>query len=129
MRLTVTTVSFLPRFNRSLIPLLSGLFLLNGCDTPLDIGVDVTPLGTLSQEQVGNEVTVEGVVGDRAPLLDGGAYVLQDETGTIWVISEEGVPEAGDSLRVQGTLEQREIVINQRDYGELYLQEQQRTPQ
>ena len=129
MRLTVTTVSFLPRFNRSLIPLLSGLFLLSGCDTPLDIGVDVTPLGTLSQEQVGNEVTVEGVVGDRAPLLDGGAYVLQDETGTIWVISEEGVPEAGDSLRVQGTLEQREIVINQRDYGELYLQEQQRTPQ
>ncbi len=129
MRLTVTTVSFLPRFNRSLIPLLSGLFLLSGCDTPLDIGVDVTPLGTLSQEQLGNEVTVEGVVGDRAPLLDGGAYLLQDESGEIWVISEEEVPEAGQSLRVQGTLEQREIVINQQDYGELYLQEQQRTPQ
>ena len=129
MRLTVTTVSFLPRFNRALIPLLSGLVLLTGCETPLDFGGDVTPLGTLSQEQLGNEVTVEGVVGDRAPLLDGGAYLLQDESGEIWVISEEEVPEAGQSLRVQGTLEQREIVINQQDYGELYLQEQQRTPQ
>jgi hypothetical protein len=74
-------------------------------------------------------VTVEGVVGDRAPLLDGGAYLLQDETGNIWVISDDGVPEAGESLRVQGTLEQREILINQQDYGERYLQEQQRTPQ
>lgn len=129
MRLTVTTVSFLPRFNRSLIPLLSGLFLLSGCEPPLDLGVDLTPLGTLSQERVGDEVTVKGVVGDRAPLLDGGAYLLQDETGNIWVVSEDEVPEAGQSLRVQGTLERREILINQQDYGELYLQEQQRTPQ
>ncbi|MCC5898472.1 MAG: hypothetical protein JJU32_11235 [Phormidium sp. BM_Day4_Bin.17] len=127
--MTVTTVSFLPRFNRPLIPLLSGFVLLAGCGTPLDLGVEPTPLGTLSQERVGNEVTVEGVVGDRAPLLDGGAYLLQDETGNIWVVSEDEVPEAGQSLRVQGTLERREILINQQDYGELYLQEQQRTPQ
>ncbi|MFP4651645.1 MAG: hypothetical protein ACLFM4_04355 [Phormidium sp.] len=129
MRLTVTTVSFLPRFNRSLIPLLSGLFLLSGCGTPLDLGVTVTPIERLSEEALGTEVTVEGLVGDRAPLLDAGAYLLQDETGEIWVISDDGVPEAGESLRVQGTLEQREILINQQDYGERYLQEQQRTPQ
>ena len=129
MRLTVTTVSFLPRFNRPLIPLLSGLLLLSSCGTPLDLGVSVTPLERLSEESLGSEVTVEGVVGDRAPLLDGGAYLLQDETGNIWVISDDGVPEAGESLRVQGTLEQREILINQQDYGERYLQEQQRTPQ
>jgi hypothetical protein len=78
---------------------------------------------------LGSEVTVEGVVGDRAPLLDAGAYLLQDETGEIWVISDDGLPEAGESLQVQGTLEQREILINQQDYGERYLQEQQRTPQ
>jgi len=129
VRLTVTTVSFLPRFNRPLIPLLSGLLLLSSCGTPLDLGVSVTPLERLSEESLGSEVTVEGVVGDRAPLLDGGAYLLQDETGNIWVISDDGVPEAGESLRVQGTLEQREILINQQDYGERYLQEQQRTPQ
>mgnify|MGYP005845566451 CR=1 FL=1 len=128
MRLTVTTVSFLPRFNRSLIPLLSGLFLLSGCEPPLDLGVDLTPIERLSEEALGSEMTVEGVVGDRAPLLDAGAYLLQDETGEIWVISDDGVPEAGESLRVQGTLEQREILINQQDYGERYLQEQQRIP-
>lgn len=104
------------------------MFLLSSCGTPLDLSVSVTPIERLSEEALGSEVTVEGVVGDRAPLLDAGAYLLQDETGEIWVISNDGLPEAGESLQVQGTLEQREILINQQDYGERYLQEQQRTP-
>lgn len=48
------------------------------------------------------EVGLEGDVVESLSLLGHGAYKLDDGTGTIWVISNRGVPRRGARVAVKG---------------------------
>jgi hypothetical protein len=50
------------------------------------------------------EVTLSGRVVDSMSLGDRGAYRLEDRTGTLWVISDHGVPRTGARVTVKGTI-------------------------
>jgi hypothetical protein len=50
------------------------------------------------------EVTVKGSVTDSFSVVDRGAYRIDDRTGTLWVVSSQGVPRKGARVSVKGTV-------------------------
>ena len=97
-------------------------FGLTGCD-PL---MEVTPIAQLSaqSDRLGQSVLVEGVVRDRAPFLKNAAYQLEDESGEIWVLTNNPLPESGQAVTIEAKIKVKSIVLNNQDYQEVYLQEE-----
>lgn len=88
-----------------------------------------TPLAEVKRQQSHqDEIYVEGIVRDRVPLLKRGAYQLQDETGTIWVITQQSLPESGQAVTIQAKIKSKSIVLHKQLSQEVYLQEVQRLP-
>ena len=50
------------------------------------------------------EVTLSGEVRDSFSLLDRGLYRIEDRTGSMWVVSDHGVPRSGARVTVTGTI-------------------------
>lgn len=88
-----------------------------------------TPIENLSQQNQNTTVYVRGTVGDRAPFLGTGAYQLQDETGKVWVLTDDILPQTGEEVTIKGQLEYQSIPVRQYELGELYLLELQKFPQ
>lgn len=88
-------------------------------------GLNVTKIGTIQQNQNATAtVYLQGRVINRAPLLSNGAYKLEDATGTIWVLTNQSLPNIGDEVTIEGQLKFQSIPIGGQDLGELYVQEQ-----
>lgn len=49
-------------------------------------------------------VTVTGNVVESFSVLDRGAYHIQDQSGSLWVVSDRGVPRVGARVKVTGTI-------------------------
>jgi len=86
-------------------PLLVSLacsLLLTGC-------ASITPIGDLlnnSSRYDGKTVRVAGEVHESAGILGGGAYQLNDGTGTLTVVSEQASPpRTGARIGVKGTFQ------------------------
>jgi len=105
--------------SRKLLPFLPILSIVSGCG----VGVNVTPISELTNTRENTEVILHGTAIDLVPFLDSGAYQLQDETGTVWVVSPTDLPTSGESLQITGILVDRSIPINGVDYGEIYIEE------
>lgn len=73
-------------------------------------------------------VQLQGTVGDRAPLLQGQVYELQDETGKIWVLSPRANLQTGTPVLIQGRVRYEAIEIEDQNLGEVYIEEQQQFP-
>ncbi len=97
-------------------------FGLTGCN-PL---MEVTPIAQLSaqSDRLGQSVLVEGVVRDRAPFLKNAAYQLQDESGEIWVLTNNPLPDSGQAVTIKATIKAKSIVISNQKVQEVYLQEE-----
>lgn len=50
------------------------------------------------------EVTVSGDVVDSLSLGGRGAYRVEDSTGSLWVVTERGVPRRGARVKATGTI-------------------------
>ena len=50
------------------------------------------------------QVTLKGRVVDSYSVLDRGAYLLEDRTGRLWVVSGSGTPRKGAAVSVKGTV-------------------------
>ncbi|MEM6836753.1 MAG: hypothetical protein AAF609_07835 [Cyanobacteria bacterium P01_C01_bin.120] len=82
---------------------------------------------SLSAEQSSDTVQIAGTVIRQAPLLNGSLYQVQDDTGTIWVMSEASSPEPSAIVRVVGTVQVEPIRVEGIDISDFYLSEQTRT--
>jgi hypothetical protein len=86
----------------SLAALAGALLLLAGC-------AGVTPIGELLDNPAkydGKTVRVEGEVKESIGGLGLGGYQVQDETGTLAVVSETGgPPRSGSKISVKGTFQ------------------------
>ncbi len=89
-----------------------------------NLGTTRQPIASLGAVSPGVEVYVQGTVTQRVPLLNQGAYELQDSTGRIWVITETPLPEPGAKLAIAGQLQFHELQLQQQDFGEFFIQEQ-----
>ncbi len=79
----------------------------------------------------GKEVGVAGKVdtgyGVSIPIINrqGGIYKISDGTGSIWVITERGVPSKGAQLGVKGKI-QNGVNYNGRNYGLVLMEDDRR---
>ena len=78
------------------------------------------------EQNLDRQVSLEGTVTRRISFLDSGAYQIKDETGTIWIFTNNDLPERGQMLEIQGKLRYESIPIADRDLGELYIFETER---
>ena len=82
----------------------------------------------IKQEQnLDRRVSLQGTVSKRVSFLKSGAYQLKDETGTIWIFTKNNLPDEGESLEIKGKLRHESIAIADRELGELYILETERT--
>ena len=102
--------------------LLSGIL---GCDQLMNLGLpslNIVAIGELPQQtQTQETVQVKGQVKKTVPFLGKGAYQLEDETGVIWVLTQEALPQIGDEVIIEGNLEYQNIPIGEQDLGEFYV--------
>ena len=120
-------------FHGGIFSLLVGSLI--GC-TPMNyLGLaqpSITPIGELSsQPSTVTTVTtpeeaiiyLEGKVVDSAPFMGSGSYQLQDETGTVWVLTNGTLPQTGETVQITGKVTYQSIPIGGQDMGELYILE------
>lgn len=87
---------------------------------------NVTKIRDIQQNQnASRTVYLQGQVTTRAPFLGSGAYKVQDSTGTIWVFTNQTLPNVGDEVSIRGQLQFQSIAVSGQEIGEVYVQEQQ----
>jgi hypothetical protein len=69
-------------------------------------------------------VHLKGKVGDRAPLIGGLLYQLQDDTGKIWVLTKRTAQPSGQQIAIEGQVRYQSIPIAGQELGEAYIEEQ-----
>ena len=85
-------------------------------------------IDSLTDQQIDNTITVSGEVAQSAALLEGWIYQIQDETGSLWVLTDRDAPEVGTSVTVEGAVRYEAIVVESIDAGEFYIEEKTRQP-
>jgi hypothetical protein len=84
----------------------------------------LTPIAELKNHQnTGSTVYLQGKVSHQAPFLGSGAYQIQDNTGKIWVITYQQLPQLGKEVLIEGQIEYESIPIDGQEMGELYILE------
>ena len=107
-----------------------GLF---GCSTLSQWGIalsnsPIDSINEIGQTNSKKTIQIQGKVVGIAPLLNRGAYQLSDQTGTIWVLTNQALPETGEEVIVRGQLQYQSIPVGRQDLGEFYLVEVNQSP-
>lgn len=89
-------------------------------------GVNVINIRDLTRTQ-NNEATVylRGKAIRQVPLVDWRVYQLQDTTGSIWVLTKNTNLQLGEQILIKGKVRYQSIPIGGKDFGEVYVQEEQ----
>ncbi|HAG85332.1 MAG TPA: hypothetical protein DCL61_30355 [Cyanobacteria bacterium UBA12227] len=88
---------------------------------------NVTKIGDLKPNpNAATQVYLQGKVINQAPFLKAGAYQLQDATGKIWIVTNQTLPNVGDTLVIQGKLQFKSIPLGGQELGEVYVEEQKK---
>lgn len=116
---------------QTVLPLLiSGLILSCSPLNPLGLASqEYTAIAELNKIANKNVIQVQGIVVNIAPFLEGGAYQLQDATGSVWVKTDKPLPPKGVSLSVKGEVQYEGISVGQQQLGESYILEVAQEPQ
>jgi len=70
-------------------------------------------------------VQVEGKIKAQAPLMGGQrAYEVQDNTGSVWVVTGRAVPAIGSQVNVQGKVRLQKINLAGQDQSAVYIEQQ-----
>lgn len=109
--------------------LLLGLF---GCSTLADLGIAVPEIGSptvtaieqLQEKPKGALVYLRGKVSNYAPFLAGGAYLLQDASGKIWIRTNSNkLPRQGEEIVIKGKIDVETISQGSQTVNEVYVVE------
>jgi uncharacterized protein YdeI (BOF family) len=90
-----------------------------------------SPAGTLSIQDIRQgqkadiAVSVRGTVVKQVPLVGSQVYELQDDTGTIWILTKQLRLTAGTEAIIQGIIRFQSIPIAGQDWGDLYIEVQE----
>ena len=80
-------------------------------------------IDSLSQRQ-GQSVIFQGDVRRQVPLVSGQLYQVQDNTGSIWVVTHGAAVDVaiGNAVTVQGTVQYKDIQISGSNLSEYYIE-------
>ncbi|MDX2271615.1 MAG: hypothetical protein NW237_06645 [Cyanobacteriota bacterium] len=74
-----------------------------GCAPLARLGLGVTEISTVVNNPANYpQVTIRGKVVNQIGIFGQGAYELQDDSGSIWVITTTGIPAIDSTVTVQG---------------------------
>ncbi|WP_052055275.1 hypothetical protein [Myxosarcina sp. GI1] len=114
-RVEPKTIKFL---TWSMVTILLGS--LTGCGTP-----QVTT-AEISRYKSGKIVYLMGNVTQSAPFIGNGAYQLNDETGSIWVVTKQKLPQTDRELAIKGEIQYQNLPVERQELGDFYLIELER---
>jgi hypothetical protein len=89
----------------------------------LNIGANVTQIKKITQKKQDTTVYIQGKVEKTAPLIKKKAYQINDSTGKIWVITNQGNFQVGEQVVLKGNVQYKSVPLAGKEYGEIYLEE------
>ena len=95
---------------------------LSSCAAP-SFG-ETTKISAIQRQNTDAMVFLSGKVTTRAPLLGQQAYEIQDETGTIWILTKSKAPDSGMAVQVRGKVRYQSILLAGKDQGSVYIEQQ-----
>ena len=95
---------------------------LSGCAGPSLS--QVTKIAAIQRQNVAAVVVLSGKVTTRSPLLGQQAYEIQDETGTIWILTQGQAPAVGQAVQIRGKVRYQRVVLAGKDQGSVYIEQQ-----
>jgi hypothetical protein len=88
--------------------------ILTGCDIASRIGIGTSPIGKVAQNPTDyKEATIRGKVTNQFSALGKGAYELKDDTGSMYVWTNKGMPTMNSSITVRGTMQEGFVFAGQ----------------
>ena len=108
--------------------LLAGLLacgkpVLSPSSPKLVANVQVKPIETLQPQAANATVYIRGRVGKQAPFLESRAYEVQDDSGSVWVVTTGPAPASGTEILLQARVRYQSIPLAGKEAGEVYLEE------
>ena len=103
--------------------LFCGTLLLTACAMRQTIGEITADPGRYHNQ----DIAVAGMVTESYGALGAGAYALDDGSGTLWVITQQGVPGRGARVGVKGRL-QTGVSLGGRTFGTVLVESSRRAP-
>ncbi|MCG8362759.1 MAG: hypothetical protein MJA27_05405 [Pseudanabaenales cyanobacterium] len=87
----------------------------------------ITPIEEIHAQSapLDHPVYLRGQVQQSIPLLNGRIYQLQDDTGSIWVVTQTSAPIVGEEILIKGLTHYEPILVAGEDLGEHYIEEQE----
>ncbi|MFM7365771.1 MAG: hypothetical protein ACKO11_14995 [Cuspidothrix sp.] len=89
----------------------------------LTIGTNVTPIQKITPQNKDSTIYIQGKIEKTAPLTNQKAYQINDSTGKIWVITNQGNFQIGEQVVFKGNVQYQSIPLAGQEYGEIYLEE------
>ncbi len=99
---------------------------LVGCQQLSDFGIEtflLTPISAIEQKKDGTQVYLQGSVIHQAPFLGSGAYQLEDDSGSVWIVTTAPLPPIGEKVLIKGKVQYESLPLGDRDWGEFYILE------
>lgn len=101
---------------------------LGGSQLVLMPNLNATPINRIALPQNSEPtVQVQGKVTRIVPLAGMQAYALQDNSGSVWVLTRQAAPSVGQVVSVQGTVRYQSIPLGGQEFGEIYIEAQDQT--
>jgi hypothetical protein len=94
---------------------------------PQPFAISPTAIAAIEQDpQSYSTVRLDGTVERHAPFLDGGAYELQDESDSIWVVTDRPLPPVGSQISIKAAIESESISMGGQLVAQVYARERKR---
>lgn len=85
----------------------------------------ITSVTQIQKKKSGRKIYVRGKVIHRSPFLGSAAYQLKDDTGNVWVFTDNPLPNQGEEVFIKGKVQQESLPIQEQELGSFYLIELQ----
>lgn len=91
------------------------------CISLVSCGKSWVTVAEISPQKSERTIFLKGRVSQVAPLIDRGAYQLDDGTGKIWVVTSQTAPQLGEEINLRGKIKFQSLPFAEQELGELYL--------
>jgi hypothetical protein len=88
------------------------------------IDPNTTKISDLTPQKSNTTVYIQGKIEKHAPLLKKHVYQLDDNSGKIWVLTNQANLRVGSRTAIKGQLKYQSIPLAGQELGELYVEEQ-----
>lgn len=82
-----------------------------------------TSIQEISVKKNGKTINLAGKVTRIAPFVSNAAYQLEDDTGKIWVVTEQNLPQLGQQINIKGKIEYQSLPFEEQELGDFYIVE------